>query len=60
MSCQRFQKMARDALVLVPLGLPFFIPLALAEHFGWGFYPSFFAEVLLAAMTIAAWLELNA
>lgn len=53
-------KMARETLVLVPLGLPFFIPLALAEHFGWGFYPSFVVGIVLAAATITAWLLLSA
>ena len=29
--------MARETLILVPLGLPFFVPLAFAERLGFGF-----------------------
>lgn len=29
-------KLARETLVLVPLGLPFFVPLAFAQRLGWG------------------------
>lgn len=53
-------KMARETLVLVPLGLPFFIPLAAANYFGWGFWPAFAAGVVLASATIGAWLVLSA
>lgn len=53
-------RMARDTLILVPLGLPFFIPLAMAEHFGWGFYPSFIGGIVLATVTIVGWLILSA
>lgn len=31
--------MARVTLILVPLGLPFFVPLAFAERLGLGFWP---------------------
>jgi len=53
-------KMARETLILAPLGLPFFIPLAAAHHFGWSFWPAFVAGVVLASATITAWLVLSA
>ena len=49
-------KLARETLVLVPLGLPFFVPLALAPRLGWGFWPSFAAGILLATLTIVGWI----
>jgi hypothetical protein len=48
--------MARETLILVPLGLPLFIPLALAPRWGWDFWPSFVAGIVLASLTIGAWL----
>ncbi|WP_145114613.1 DUF3147 family protein [Botrimarina mediterranea] len=48
--------LAKDTLVLVPLGLPFFVPLALASHYGWNFYAAFAAGLLLASATIGTWL----
>ena len=53
-------RMAKDTLVLVPLGLPFFIPLACAAHFGWNYWASLVAGVLLATISIGAWLLLTA
>jgi hypothetical protein len=49
-------KLARETLILVPLGLPFFIPLALAAQFGWSFWMAFIAGLLLASLTVGAWL----
>jgi predicted ABC-type exoprotein transport system permease subunit len=49
-------RLAQDTLILVPLSLPFFVPLALAAHYGWNFYAAFAAGVLFAAATIGAWL----
>ena len=49
-------KLARETLVLVPLGLPFFIPLAFADRWGLGFWPALAAGLVLASLTIAAWL----
>jgi hypothetical protein len=48
-------QLARETLVLVPLGLPFFIPFALANRTGLSFWPSFAAGVLLASITIGLW-----
>ncbi|REJ65690.1 MAG: hypothetical protein DWQ31_17280 [Planctomycetota bacterium] len=50
-------RLAREALVLVPLGLPFFIPFALANRTGLSFWPSFAVGILLASITIGLWLQ---
>ena len=52
-------RMARETLVLVPLGLPFFVPLAFAERVGLSFWPAFAAGLLLATLTISLWLSLG-
>jgi hypothetical protein len=51
-------RLARETLVLVPLGLPFFVPLAFAERFGLDFWPAFITGLALAATTIGLWLWL--
>ena len=49
-------RLARETLVLVPLGLPFFVPLAFAQRLGLDFWGSLAAGILLASLTIgAAW-----
>ncbi|MEO8494255.1 MAG: hypothetical protein ABI614_04240 [Planctomycetota bacterium] len=48
-------QLARETLVLVPLGLPFFIPFALSNRTGLSFWPSFVVGVLLASITIGLW-----
>ena len=48
-------QLARETLVLVPLGLPFFVPFALANRTGLSFWPSFAAGVVLASITIGLW-----
>lgn len=48
-------RIAREALVLVPLGLPFFIPFAIAPRVGLGFWSSLAAGILLAALSLGAW-----
>lgn len=50
-------QMARETLVLVPLGLPFFVPLAFAERLGLSFSSATTAGLLLAAITIGIWLR---
>lgn len=52
-------KVARETLVLVPLGLPFFIPFAFADRLGLGFWPCFGAGVVLASLTTGGWLWLS-
>jgi hypothetical protein len=49
-------RLARETLVLVPLGLPFFIPLAFAEQLGLGFWTAFAAGIAAASIVIGAWL----
>ena len=49
-------KLARETLILVPLGLPFFIPLAFGSRMGLGFWPSFVAGIVLATLSIGGWL----
>lgn len=49
-------KLARETLVLVPLGLPFFVPLAFATQLGLNFWTAFAAGVLLATVSISAWM----
>ena len=48
-------QLARETLVLVPLGLPFFMPFAFANRTGMTFWPSFALGVILASLTIGAW-----
>ena len=49
-------QMARETLILVPLGLPFFLPLAFADRLGLSFWNSMFAGLLLASVTVGIWL----
>jgi hypothetical protein len=49
-------RLARETLVLVPLTLPFFVPLAFANHFGLGFWSAFALGIGLAVMTIGTYL----
>jgi hypothetical protein len=51
--------LARETLVLVPLGLPFFVPLAFAEKLGLGFWSAFFSGLALASVTVGLWLWLG-
>ena len=52
-------RLARETLVLVPLGLPFFVPLAFAERLGLGFWSAFLAGFVLASATIGLWFWLG-
>jgi hypothetical protein len=49
-------RLARETLVLVPLGLPFFVPLAFCDRLGIGFWTAAAAGLLLATLTIGGWL----
>jgi hypothetical protein len=44
--------LARETLILVPLGLPFFVPFAFANKSGLTFWPSFVVGVLMASALI--------
>lgn len=48
-------RLARETLILVPLGLPFFVPLAFADRVGLSFWPAFALGVILASTTIGLW-----
>lgn len=52
-------RLAKETLILVPLGLPFFIPLAFAESLNLGFWPAFGWGIVLAATTIGLWMWLG-
>ena len=52
-------RLARETLVLVPLGLPFFVPLAFAQRFGLDFWPAFVIGLALAMATMGVWLWLT-
>ena len=51
--------LARETLILVPLGLPFFVPFAFANRTGLSFWPTFAIGFALASFTIGAWLWLG-
>src|SRR5687768_16873948 len=48
-------RLARETLVLVPLGLPFFVPLAFASRLGLGFASALCVGLVLASLTIGMW-----
>lgn len=52
-------RLARETLVLVPLGLPFFVPLAFAERWGIGFWTAFVTGIVLASVSIGVWFRLG-
>ncbi len=52
-------KLAKETLILVPLGLPFFVPFAFANELGIGFWLSMGLGIGLAAATIGAWFMLG-
>ena len=54
-SVETVSQLARETLILVPLGLPFFIPLAFAEQFHISFWAAFVIGILLASFTIGTW-----
>ncbi|MEO8270558.1 MAG: DUF3147 family protein [Aureliella sp.] len=47
--------LAIETLILVPLGLPFFVPFAISSRTGLSFWPSFVLGILLASLTIGIW-----
>jgi len=52
-------RLARETVVLVPLGLPLFIPIAFSDRFGPGFWSALVASVVLASTTIGLWFWLG-
>lgn len=53
-------RMARDTLVLVPLGLPFFLPFAFADRLAWSYGTCLLVGLALATATIGCWLAYTA
>ena len=51
-------RMSQETLRLIPLGLPFFIPLAMAQRWNLSFWPAFLAGLLLVGVTITLYLWL--
>lgn len=49
-------RLARETLVLIPLGLPFFLPIAFADRMGLNFWTSFGAGAVLSTLAIGIWL----
>jgi hypothetical protein len=49
-------RFARETLILVPLGLPFFVPLAFADRLGLGFWQAFGLGLVITLMTVGSWL----
>jgi len=52
-------RMSRETLILIPLGLPFFVPLALAQRLGWSFWPAFGAGLGIVAVAVSVYLWLT-
>ncbi len=52
-------KLSYETLILVPMGLAFFVPLALSERLSLGFWLSFMSGLILASLVIAIWLWLG-
>lgn len=52
-------RLAKETLVLVPLGLPLFVPFALADRMGLGFWAAFASGLVLAAACMSAWFWLG-
>ena len=55
----KLAQLSRETLILVPLGLPFFIPLSFAEQWGLGFWSALTLGLLLASVTIGLWMWLG-
>jgi hypothetical protein len=52
-------RLSKETLVLVPLGLPMFVPLAFAERLGLGFWTAFVFGIALASFAIVLWFWLG-
>lgn len=52
-------QMARETLILVPLGLPFFLPLAFCERLGLGFWAAMGLGLILASLCVGLWFWLG-
>lgn len=50
-------RLARETVILVPLGLPFFVPLAFADRLGLGFWSAAAIGLALAGVATGAYLR---
>lgn len=48
-------RLARETLILVPVSLPFFVPLAFADRMGLNFWSAMAMGVAAASLTIGSW-----
>jgi hypothetical protein len=48
-------RLARETLILVPLGLPAFLPLAFSDQLHLSFWPALIFGICLATITIGGW-----
>ena len=53
-------RMARQMLVLIPLSLPFFLPIAFASRLNLAFWPAFSLGLALVTLTVGGYLWLTA
>jgi uncharacterized membrane protein YbaN (DUF454 family) len=51
-------KLAKETTILVLLGLPFFVPMMVSSQLGLGFWTSLVLGIVLASLTVSAWLLL--
>ncbi|WP_145298982.1 hypothetical protein [Planctopirus ephydatiae] len=51
--------MARETLILVPLTLPFFVPLAFAEQWHMGFWTAVAVGLLATSVMILGWFAIS-
>ena len=51
-------RLSRETLILLPLGLTFFVPLAFSERLGLDFWSAFGAGIVIAMITVGAWMWL--
>lgn len=49
-------RLSRETLILVPLGLPFFVPLAFADRLNLSFWSAFAAGIALSLLSTGSWL----
>jgi hypothetical protein len=52
-------KLARETLMLVPLGLPFFVPLAFTARLGIGFWTAISLGILASSAIIGLWFAIG-
>ena len=52
-------RLGRETLILVPLGLPFFVPFAFSQRLGLNFWSAFVTGLALASVTIGLWFWLG-